>query len=179
MHTPSAAPSTALAWSRPLIRILIALNLVYAAGVLLMFVVSLVPGTGLWGALGMLPFPEGHSGQITAGLRAIMIVGVAAAGVVDRVLRQLLAIVDTVRAGDPFIAGNAQRLEAIAWWVLAGEGLRLLIGAIALATTSSMPNLDLDLNFSVAPWLAVLLLFVLARVFAEGARMRGDLEGTV
>jgi hypothetical protein len=109
----------------------------------------------------------------------IMIVGVAAAGVVDRVLRQLLALVDSVRAGDPFAASNARRLERIAWWVLAGEGLRLLIGAIALATTSSMPNLDLDIDFSVAPWLAVLLLFVLARVFAEGTRMRGDLEGTV
>ena len=83
------------------------------------------------------------------------------------------------RAGDAFVGDNAQRLERIAWWVLAGEGLRLLIGAIALATTSSMPNLDLDLDFSVAPWLAVLLLFVLARVCAEGARMRGDLEGTV
>lgn len=179
MHAPSDAPSTALAWSRPLIRFLIALNLVYAAGVLVMFIVSLVPGTILWEALGMLPFPEEHRDTIIVGLRMIMIVGVAAAGVVDRVLRQLVAIIDTVRAGDPFVASNARRLERIAWWALAGEGLRLLIGAIALATTSSMPNLDLDISYSVAPWLAVLLLFVLARVFAEGARMRSDLEGTV
>jgi hypothetical protein len=179
MHAPTHAPSTALAWSRPLIRILIVLNLAYAAGVAVMFVVSLMPETRLWGALGMLPFPGEHGDTIILGLRMIMIVGVAAAGVVDRVLRQLLALVDSVRAGDPFAASNARRLERIAWWVLAGEGLRLLIGAIALATTSSMPNLDLDIDFSVAPWLAVLLLFVLARVFAEGTRMRGDLEGTV
>ena len=33
--------------------------------------------------------------------------------------------------------------------------------------------------FSFAPWLAVLLLFVLADVFARGARMRDDLAGTV
>ncbi|MBB6599569.1 DUF2975 domain-containing protein [Luteimonas sp. MC1825] len=178
MNVPPNAPTAALAWSRPLIRALIALNLLYAAGVLLMFVLSLIPGTILWDALGML-FPAEHRGRIVFGLRTIMIVGIAAAGVVDRVLRQLLAIVDTVRAGDPFVAGNARRLEAIAWWVLLGEGLRLLIGAIALATTSSMPELDLDLHFSAAPWLAVLLLFVLARVFAEGARMRSDLEGTV
>ena len=179
MHIPSDPPSTALAWSRPLIRFLIAINLAYAAGVLAMFFVSLVPGTILWAALGMLPFPGEHHDTIVLGLRMVMIVGVAAAGVVDRVLRLLLAIVDTVRASDPFVAGNARRLERIAWWVLAGEGLRLLIGAIALATMSSMPKLDLDIGFSVAPWLAVLLLFVLARVFAEGARMRSDLEGTV
>ena len=179
MNLPSRAPTQALAWSRPLLTILIALNLAYAAGVLLMFVLSLLPHTLLWEALRMLPFPEAHRDEIIFGLRAIMIVGIVAALVVDRVLRHLRDIVDAVRAGDAFVGDNAQRLERIAWWVLAGEGLRLLIGAIALATTSSMPNLDLDLDFSVAPWLAVLLLFVLARVFAEGTRMRSDLEGTV
>lgn len=177
MNVPNA-PTAALAWSRPLIRVLIVLNLAYAVGVLVMLVMSLIPGTILWDALGML-FPAEHRDRIVVGLRAILLLGTVAAAVVDRVLRQLLDIVETVRAGDPFVSGNARRLEAIAWWVLAGEGLRLLIGAIALATTSSMPELDLDLHFSVAPWLAVLLLFVLARVFAEGARMRSDLEGTV
>jgi hypothetical protein len=33
--------------------------------------------------------------------------------------------------------------------------------------------------FSINGWLAVLLTFLLARVFAEGALMREDLEGTV
>jgi hypothetical protein len=178
MNITSNAPAAALAWSRPLIRFLVALNLVYAAAVLVMFAISLVPGTILWDALGML-FPEQHRDRIVFGLRTIMIIGILGAGIVDRVLRQLLAIVETVRAGDPFVAGNARRLEAIAWWMLGGEGLRLLIGAIALATTSSVPDLDMDIGLSVAPWLAVLLLFVLARVFAEGTRMRNDLEGTV
>jgi hypothetical protein len=34
-------------------------------------------------------------------------------------------------------------------------------------------------GFSIASWFAVLLLFVLSGVFAQGARMRADLEGTV
>jgi hypothetical protein len=178
MNLPPNTPPAALAWSRRLIRILVVLNLAYAAGVMVMFLMSITPGTILWNAIGI-EFPAGHRERIVFGLRAIMIVGIAAAGVVDRVLRHLLAIVETVRAGDPFVSANARRLEAIAWGVLAGEGLRLLIGAIALATTSALPALDLDLHFSFAPWLTVLLLFVLARVFAEGARMRSDLEGTV
>jgi len=173
------APSSALAFSRPLIGFLIVLNLLYAAGVVLMLVVSLIPGTILWEALGMLPFPDEHRDRIVLGLRAVMVVGVAAAGVVDRVLRHLRAIVETVRAGDPFVADNARRLELIAWWVLAGEGLRLLIGAIAWAAIWDVKDMDLDLGYSLAPWLAILLLFVLARVFAEGTRMRTDLEGTV
>jgi hypothetical protein len=108
-----------------------------------------------------------------------MLLGIAGAFVVDRVLRQLRAIVATVENGDPFTAGNARRLEAIAWWVVAGEGIRLLIGAVAWGATAGVESLDLDLHFSWAPWLAVLLLFVLARVFDEGTRMRRDLEGTV
>ena len=34
-------------------------------------------------------------------------------------------------------------------------------------------------GFSINGWLAVLLTFLLARVFAEGTLMREDLEGTV
>jgi len=38
---------------------------------------------------------------------------------------------------------------------------------------------DIDAGFSINGWLAVLLTFLLARVFAEGTVMREDLEGTV
>lgn len=171
------AQSNALALSRPLIRGLIVLNLLYAAGIALMFVASLVAADTLFDALGA---QHGdHRPRLVLGMRAMMLLGIVAAGVVDRVLRQLLAIVDTVRAGDPFVAGNARRLQAIAWYVLAGEVLRLAIGAIVWAASTKAQALDVEVGFSLAPWLAVLLLFVLARVFDEGTRMRADLEGTV
>ncbi len=98
-----------------------------------------------------------------------------AGAIVHAILRRLLAIVDTVRVGDPFILDNAQRLEAIAWRVLGLEGLRIIVAAIAAAVWEQ----GRIGAFSFAPWLAVLLLFVLAGVFAQGARMRADLEGTV
>lgn len=178
-RSPTKVPSHALALSRPLVRGLIVLNLLYAALLVVAFIVGLIPGSILWDALGVVPLPSEHHARMILGMRAVIVVGAVTAGVVDRVLRQLLAIVDTVRDGDPFIAGNARRLELIAWWVLAGEVLRLLIGAIAWAVSSEAQSLDLELGFSLAPWLAVLLLFVLARVFAEGTRMRADLEGTI
>jgi hypothetical protein len=40
-------------------------------------------------------------------------------------------------------------------------------------------KVDIGGKFSVAPWLTILLLFVLARVFDHGARMRDELAGTV
>jgi hypothetical protein len=59
--------------------------------------------------------------------------------------------------------------------VLAIELLRLAIVAIASAVWE--PGHMGGSSFT--PWLSVLLLFVLAGVFAHGARMRADLEGTV
>lgn len=109
------------------------------------------------------------------GLRAIVLIGLAGAAIVHTILRRLLAIVDTVRVGDPFILQNAQRLNAIAWSIAALEGLRLIVAAIA-AVVWEPGKLD---AFSLAAWLSVLLMFVLAGVFAHGAQMRADLEGTV
>ena len=88
-------------------------------------------------------------------------------------------MVETVRAGDPFVAANADRLQAIAWALLALQLLSLVIGAIAGAISTPAHPLTSDAGFSINGWLAVLLTFLLARVFAEGALMREDLEGTV
>jgi hypothetical protein len=53
------------------------------------------------------------------------------------------------------------------------------VGLVREFVSSERARLELDWSFSLAPWLAVLLLFVLAQVFDHGARMRDDLEGTV
>ena len=167
------ANAQALAIARPVIQGLILLNALYALVITGLLVVSF--------------FIEGWPGRplgfdmvnahplVGQGLRAIVIVGIAGAAIVHTVLRRLLAIVDTVRAGDPFILDNARRLDAIAWSVAALEGLRLVNAAIA-AVVWEPGRID---AFSFAPWLAVLLMFVLSGVFAHGARMRADLEGTV
>ena len=169
--TPSAIPLTV---ARPLIRGLIILNALYAVAISTLLVATLVLPKLLLRALPGLGGPDAW--QLHAATRTIIVIGLVGAYVTYRVLRELLAIVDTVRDGDSFVAGNARRLQAIAWWVLAGEGLELLIGAIA--SRYARP-LDIHIGFSFAPWLAVLLLFVLARVFDQGTRMRTDLEGTV
>ena len=123
------------------------------------------------------PSPEAE--RLVMGLRAIAVLGLAAVPLNYVVLKRLLAIVETVRAGDPFVAANASRLQAIAWALLALQLLSLVIGAIAKAVSTPAHPVHLDAGFSINGWLAVLLTFLLARVFAEGTRMREDLEGTV
>ena len=57
--------------------------------------------------------------------------------------------------------------------------ISVIIGAIGEAVSSPAHPVSLDAGFSINGWLAVLLMFVLARVFAYGTRLRDDLEGTV
>jgi hypothetical protein len=163
----------ALTIARPIIQGLTILNILYALGLALLLGASLLMDGWPERALGfdiVSKYP-----QVPLGLRAIVVIGLVGAAIVHTILRRLLAIVDTVRVGDPFIQQNARRLDAIAWSVLALEVLRLIVMAIAAAVWEP-GRLG---GFTFAPWLAVLMLFVLSGVFAHGARMRADLEGTV
>jgi hypothetical protein len=163
----------ALAVARPVIRGLIVLNAVYALTLAVVLGYSFFIAGWPQRPLGF-DLVNAHP-LVGHGLRAIVVVGVIGAAIVHTVLRRLLAIVDTVRVGDPFILENARRLDAIAWSVVALEVLRLAVAAIAAAVWEP-GRID---AFSFAPWLAVLLLFVLSGVFAHGTRIREDLEGTV
>ena len=87
-------------------------------------------------------------------------------------LSRLLAIVETVRDGDPFVAENAERLQRIAWSVLGLEVLHIAIMTIATAVSIETTPIDIKWRPNVARLVTVLLLFVLARVFEHGTRMR-------
>lgn len=169
----SRMPVRALAAARPVILVLTVLNLLYAASITGLFCASFFVDGWPWKPLGI-ELATMHA-QTPLGLRTVMGIGIVCAAIVHSILRRLLALVETVRAGDPFIAPNAQRLSAIAWSLLAIELLRM--AAMAIADATAIPG-QMD-SLSPTPWLAVLLLFVLSGVFSHGARLRADLEGTI
>jgi hypothetical protein len=164
----------ALSMSRRVLRVLISLNWLFGAAILIFLIWTFAAPAFVARALGVDQNP-----RALVGMRLIMAIAVAAAPIANVVFSRLLAIVETVRDGDPFVTTNASRLQTIAWAVLALEVIRLVIVAIAKAVSTTARQIDIDFNLSVTPWLAVLLLFVLARVFEHGARMREELEGTV
>jgi hypothetical protein len=170
--SPDALPVT-----RRVLKILIRLNQLMGAGILALLAASLAAEGPVMSALGAGP-AAGNPG-LMVGMRLIMVLGIAGVIVAHVVLTRLLAIVDTVAGGDPFVIENAARLAGIAWGVLGLELLHLAVGAVAAGVSTAEAPLDLDWGFSVTRWLAVLLLFVLARVFEQGSRMREDLAGTV
>jgi hypothetical protein len=123
------------------------------------------------------PYPDAF--RLVLGLRGIVALGLVATPLHYLILQRLLAMVETVRSGDPFVAANAARLQAIAWALLAIQMLSITIGAIASAISTPVHPVHLSAGFSVTGWLAVLLTFLLARVFAAGTIMRDEIAGTV
>jgi hypothetical protein len=175
MYRP-ASSSTALPIAYVVLRILVVANWLMAA-MILALLIALPNRQWIMSAFDLSPSPDAE--RVIMALRAIAVLGLTAIPLNYMVLRRLLAIVETVRAGDPFVAANAHRLQAIAWALLALQLLSIVIGAIGRSVSSPAHPVNLDAGFSINGWLAVLLTFLLARVFAEGTLMRDDLEGTV
>ena len=169
--------SAALPTAYVALRILILLNWLSGAAILALLTATVVAEEWTMNALGIAPSSEIR--RLIMPLRAIAALGLVAVPLYDAILRRLIAIVGTVRGGDPFVAANAYRINSIAWALLALQLLSMVIGGIGKAVSTPEYPLHLDAGFSVSGWLAVLLTFILARVFAEGALMREDLEGTV
>jgi len=166
-----------LTLSRRVLRLLTKLNLLLGALILALLIASLMAESWVMRALGARPVP-GNS-MLFVGMRLIMIIGICSVPITHLVLTRLLAIVETVKVGNPFVMANAVRLKTIAWAILGLEMMHFTVGAIVEGVSTAAAPLDISSGFSLTGWLTVLLLFVLARVFEQGARMREDLEGTV
>jgi hypothetical protein len=172
MKNASALPFAAVA-----LRALIVLNWLFGVLILVLLVISFQAEAWTWRALGVGSI-AGHEG-VVAGMRAIMVIGVIGVPIAFVVFSRLLRIVRSVRAGEAFTVVNSERLKVIAWALLALEVLHIGVVAIASAVSTKEVPLNFSHDFNVIVWVAILLLFVLAQVFLEGARMRDDLEGTV
>ena len=168
--------SAALPIAHVALRILIVMNWLMVAVILALLVV-LPHEQWIMTSFKLSPSPDAE--RLVMGLRSVAVLGLVAIPLNYVVLKRLLAIVETVREGDPFVAANASRLQTIAWSLLALQLFSIVIGAIGKAVSTPAHPVHLDAGFSINGWLAVLLTFLLARVFAEGALMREDLKGTV
>jgi len=97
--------------------------------------------------------------------------------------RLLLRITDTVREQDPFTPDNAKRLSLMGWAAVAGHVLAALISIpgtwLASLAQQAGESFEFSAELGGGGLITILVLFMLARVFKQGAAMREDLEGTV
>lgn len=110
---------------------------------------------------------------VTGGLLAAALYITGVLVIVGR-LRRIFA---TLTAGDPFHPDNVGRLRLIGAVLAALELGRYAVWAIGVwllpGVTSERPHLN------ITAWFSVLVVFVLAEVFREGARLRREAELTI
>lgn len=110
---------------------------------------------------------------LTAGLFAAAVY----MGGVLVIVAQLRKIFGALTAGDPFHPDNVRRLRAVG---LILAGLELGRYAFWVLSTWLLPDSDaVEPTFSLTAWFSVLVVFVLAEVFREGARLRREAELTI
>ncbi|HEY7899554.1 MAG TPA: DUF2975 domain-containing protein [Caulobacteraceae bacterium] len=93
------------------------------------------------------------------------------------VVERLRAVFATLISGDPFHPENAARLRVIALTLAALEVGRYV--AAAMAHVLLHGAMRISGGVSLTTWFAVLVIVVLAEVFREGARLRGEAELTI
>ena len=105
-----------------------------------------------------------------------------------RFFTELRGIINSVAEGDPFEAENANRLSRMGWIAVGAHVLGLTLAGFAawfhpyllkLAEGGDDTRFEFGFGLDIGGILLTLILFILARVFREGTRMREDLEGTV
>lgn len=169
--------SSALPIAHAVLRSLIVLNWLFGACILGLLIYTFIDPLWMAKALGVSGYPDAQAVMI--GMQVVAAIGCVGIVFNHKILSRLLAIIDSIRSRDPFVDANVRRLRAIAWLLLVLQLLSLIVAAVARSISTAEHPFNLDAGFSPTGWLAVILTFVLARVFAEGTLMREDLEGTV
>jgi len=107
-----------------------------------------------------------------------LLIGALYIGGVLVIVGRLRRIFSTLTAGDPFHPDNVRRLRTIGVVLAVLEILRY---PIMLITVWLAPEVMEKSGFSLnlTTWFAVLVVFVLAEVFREGARLRREAELTI
>jgi len=99
-------------------------------------------------------------------------------GAVMIIVSRLRRIFATLTAGDPFEPRNVRRLRTIGLMLAALEAGRYPV-ALGAAWIAPGEAVHAKVGVSLTAWFAVLVVFVLAEVFREGARLRREAELTI
>lgn len=116
--------------------------------------------------------------HVTVPMMAAAVAGLTVyIGGILAIVERLRRIFQTLTAGDPFHPDNVRRLRVIGL-ILGGLelGRYLFWGGLALMAPGLSKS---EGGLNLTTWFSVLVIFVLAEVFREGARLRREAELTI
>ena len=112
-------------------------------------------------------------GPVFAGMLLAFALSIGGVLVIVDALRRIFV---TLTAGDPFHPNNVRRLRLVGVMLAALEISRYVMWGL----TPLVPEIKrAEPNFNLTSWFSVLVVFVLAEVFREGARLRREAELTI
>lgn len=175
----------------PLLAVTYAAALLSMAGLVILAVVSTGTSVLIWAirsrvseAMAGIKYLDAARMPFLISMNLLMVAVMAVVGFVF--LRQLRRVIISVAEGNPFGEDNARRLTVMGCLTVAANLLAMYVGGFgawfAVLTHAQNPSYATaahGLGFDPSAWLLTLVLFVLARVFKQGAAMQLDLEGTV
>jgi hypothetical protein len=97
------------------------------------------------------------------------------------IVGRLRRIFQTLIVGDPFHPENVRRLRVVGMTLALLEIGRFAFAGLArmIALQLGVPRPHIAAHVNLTAWFAVLSIVVLAEVFREGARLRGEAELTI
>jgi DUF2975 family protein len=131
-------------------------------------------------AQGSLHLSPRDSGVVAGGAIAMIAFGALGAWI----LGNLRGVFGTLRAGRPFVPANATRIRRIGWGLLSLEVARiayvyLLSYGVVTRFAAEGLRFHTRIEFDVVAIITTLIVFVIAEVFREGARLDEDQSLTV
>lgn len=161
------------------LRVLTYLNWLIAIPFILLAAASLTEPvqTALTSSLGR-KLGDGSTAALIDYIRYMGLLTIPVAWAAHCIFVAVRAIIASASACNPFDPANAARLRAIGWSPTAIQVIDLAYGIINVRM-SELTGEYFGWSPALTGWLAGLLMFVLARIFQQGAAMREELEGTV
>ena len=169
--------TSTLGFTRGLLSTLIVLNILFAG----IFAIGLAVTVGFEPQILAGLADDGLPGppaMVLEALRWVAVLALATCLPAHILLTRLRAMTADIAIGRPFTELGGLRLRVIAWALLAIQIIDLAFGYVGMRYDEATGG-AISWSFGLTGWLAVLLLFVLARVFEQGAAMQGELEATV
>lgn len=166
-----------LHWSRRLLIGLNVLNWVFLAIFMIALAVLTVRPDLLIDALNKAS-PRMDAPYVVELFRFVLLLCIPIAFAAHAIFIRLVAMIDSVGRGKAFTSENARRLRVIGWCVLAMQVIDASYGWLSYQLVMASGE-HFAWQPSLTAWLAVLMLFILARIFEQGAAMREELEHTI
>jgi hypothetical protein len=121
-------------------------------------------------------------GSITTALAILVVLWlcIAALSLLNLFFTRLSRVIEAVGQDEPFTPENAAHVRRMGWLALVVQAAAALISALSGWLGPLAPRgVSVMFGFSLGGLVFALALFILARVFLQGAAMRDDLQGTV